>query len=148
MNIEFFDKIPENLEFNLYAPTGVEGNLSRLLDTAVRVVVFAGVFALIILLFLISLVIFRPWKRVLRWGSTALLVSSFNLAIIAAALIFVPDFLMPHIGLDTEEMQLYEQLYELFVKNFALELLIIVLPLLVISSLSFIFSFLIKTKKL
>ncbi len=136
---EVFASMPNEFAFNMGVPKEVSGDIGGLITKAFGWVFSAVILFLFLILFLLFLIIKRPWFRVLRWEARAIFIPSIFMSIFLTILLFSSDIfwkLYNYFGssdLELKDALLVKSILNLAFSSFAKHALLYIIPFLVIS---------------
>lgn len=130
---ELFSDVPSEIAFDFTFPPQVYGNLFDYFDSLIAKVLTIGLFVLLFLLALMSLLIFSPWHTVLKWLSKAVFFASLNVFVLLMILLLVPAYLFKDAGVDS-----YLHIYSFFVGALMGNMSYYIFPLLIFAFFSWI----------
>ncbi len=127
LDLRVFSEIDDYyvVDLNVRLPEKFEGDILSYVKYASTASIVASIFILILLLFFVSLLIFKPIYKVLRWDFTVIYVAALWVTLIGAAMYYSPSFLVAFDG--------FEFFYEFLMVTFASSMLIVSVPVFIVT---------------
>lgn len=121
---ELFSDIPNEIALNFTFPGNISGNLFEYFDDLIVKILTIGLFVLIFILGLMSLVIFAPWNAVLKKLFRALFFASLHVFVLLIVMLIIPADIFSDYGIDA-----YLRIYSFFVSALTSNMFYYLFPL-------------------
>lgn len=146
-----FADLPSEFELNLNVPYKFEGTVSDFFGKIeFFILLIFGVFALFAI-FVMTLIVWSPLLRIIKWISLALFLSSFLVIFYCLLLLIAPQIFESKLAnefANAEIFSAYMAFYNFIVISFFKNVLIFALPVLILALGGFIFRFVISKRKI
>ncbi len=93
---KIFSSLPDQFVLNTNLPEDFSGGILEYLKRVINVALLACVLIFLLILFLIGLIIFRPWTRIFKWISATIFFAAFVNSVIFTILFLAAPFMVPN----------------------------------------------------
>ncbi|MFH1284364.1 MAG: hypothetical protein ABIH78_02125 [Candidatus Peregrinibacteria bacterium] len=121
---EVVSTLPDKVVLNLAVPDFFKGDVVGFLESSINLIFLTCAAVALFLLFLIGLIIFRPWTKVVKWVFGTLFVASLLFLLLLLALRFLPEIIVT-----MKEYEIYVSFYSFIISEVMDNVLFIVLPI-------------------
>ncbi len=133
---EVFSQLPSEFAFDIDVNVEFEGNIADYLEKLVNTAFLFGALILLVILLIISLIIWSPFVKILKWVASAVVFSSMFLCFYFGVFLLLPSFfygdIVEEIG-DEYRYQAFADFYDAVFGAFAKSVLIYVGPVFLVS---------------
>jgi len=92
---EIFSSLPDQFVLNTNLPEDFSGGILEYLKRVLNVTLLACALIFLLILFLIGLIIFRPWSRIFKWISATIFFAAFVNSVVFTLLFLAAPFMIP-----------------------------------------------------